>query len=148
MTLRACSRAAARAMRRLTRSGNITLPSTVFHGNSWSNSWNTIMRSEPGRSIGLPLRWNAPDTGGKKPAIDFKSGFAAARRAEQHIAVAPMDLERNLPGRGDQMVLRLVLQCDLIGDQKRAVCCAVPRRIGHNFPFGRPPRSRRSFRRA
>ena len=51
----------------------MTLPSTVFHGNSWSNSWNTIMRSEPGRSIGLPFRWNEPDTGGKKPAIDLSS---------------------------------------------------------------------------
>ena len=62
--------------------------------------------------------------------------FAAARRAEQHVAVAAMDLERYLPGRGDQMVLRLVLQRDLVGDEQRAVVHAVSWQIGHNMPCG------------
>ena len=60
-------------MRRLTSSGNITLPSTVFHGSSWSNSWNTIMRSEPGRSIGWPASLIEPSTGGMKPATALSS---------------------------------------------------------------------------
>ena len=51
----------------------MTLPSTVFHGSSWSNSWNTIMRSEPGRSIGLPLSRICPSTGAMKPATAFNS---------------------------------------------------------------------------
>src|SRR5262249_40366994 len=52
---------------------NITLPSTVFHGSSWSNSWNTIMRSEPGRSIDLPDSRIAPSTGAMKPATALSS---------------------------------------------------------------------------
>ena len=73
MTARACSVASALGMRRLFSSGNSTLPSTVFHGSSWSNSWNTIMRSEPGRSICLPARRICPSTGCMNPATAFNS---------------------------------------------------------------------------
>jgi hypothetical protein len=40
---------------------------TVFHGSSWSNSWNTIMRSGPGRSMARPFKRMLPSTGVKKP---------------------------------------------------------------------------------
>lgn len=36
---------------------------TVFHGRSWSNSWNTMTRSGPGRVIVLPFRRIEPSTG-------------------------------------------------------------------------------------
>ena len=76
-------------MRRLTSSGNITLPSTVFHGSSWSNSWNTIMRSEPGRSIGLPASLICPSTGCMNPGDRLEQRrLAAAGGPEQHEALA------------------------------------------------------------
>jgi hypothetical protein len=41
-------------------SGNITLSLTVFQGGSWSNSWNTTMRSGPGPRDRLAARRRLP----------------------------------------------------------------------------------------
>jgi hypothetical protein len=55
--------AAFRGRRPLACSGNITFSLTVRHGRSWSNSWNTIMRSGPGRVTASPLSRISPSTG-------------------------------------------------------------------------------------
>ena len=44
-------------------SGNVTFSSTVFQGSSWSNSWNTIMRSGPGSVTLRPLMVIVPSLG-------------------------------------------------------------------------------------
>ena len=44
----------------------MTLPSTVFQGNS-ANSWNTGPRSGPGPVTGLPSTATVPCVGGTKP---------------------------------------------------------------------------------
>ena len=46
---------------------------TVFQGSSWSNSWNTIMRSGPGRSMTRPPSRIVPSTGVMKPATALSS---------------------------------------------------------------------------
>eukprot|EP01132_Coremiostelium_polycephalum_P014454 gene14455-17553_t len=46
---------------------------TVFHGGSWSNSWNTTIRSGPGCSTFCPSRRISPSHGLIKPAMDFNS---------------------------------------------------------------------------
>jgi len=43
----------------------------VFQGSSWSNSWNTIIRSGPGRSMTRPFNRIVPSTGFMKPATPF-----------------------------------------------------------------------------
>ena len=117
---RVLGRLAPCGMRRLTSSGNITLPSTVFHGSSWSNSWNTIMRSEPGRSIGLPASRIVPldrlhEAGDRLE----QRRLAAAGGPEQHEALALVDLEADAPGRGDEMLLGLVLQRHVVDREQR-----------------------------
>ena len=47
--------------RRLER--EVTFSSTVFHGSSWSNSWNTIIRSGPGLVISSPFKRISPSVG-------------------------------------------------------------------------------------
>ena len=44
-------------------SANTTFCLTVFHGSSWSNSWNTMTRSGPGFEIALPFSAISPSTG-------------------------------------------------------------------------------------
>src|SRR2546426_10555850 len=69
----ACARAAPSVRRRATRSAYTTLPNTVFHGSSWSNSWKTTTRSGPGRAMGRPASSIDPLAGGRKPATDLSS---------------------------------------------------------------------------
>jgi hypothetical protein len=54
-------------------SGNMTFCFTVFHGGSWSNSWNTTMRSGPGCVTRRPSRRISPSTGGMNPPTAFSS---------------------------------------------------------------------------
>ena len=59
----AFSSAALRGRRPLACSGNITFSLTVRQGSSWSNSWNTIIRSGPGRVTASPFSRISPSTG-------------------------------------------------------------------------------------
>ncbi len=44
-------------------SANTMLSRTVFHGSSWSNSWNTNTRSGPGFPMRVPFNSISPSTG-------------------------------------------------------------------------------------
>ena len=57
------SRAARPFSRPEASSANTTFCRTVFHGRSWSNSWNTIIRSGPGSLTGRPLSRISPSVG-------------------------------------------------------------------------------------
>ncbi|ABA49477.1 conserved hypothetical protein [Burkholderia pseudomallei 1710b] len=63
------SAASRRDSRLAARSANATFSRTVVHGASWSNSWNTTIRSAPGPRTGSPASVIAPSTGATKPAI-------------------------------------------------------------------------------
>ncbi len=83
----------------------MTFSFTVFHGSSWSNSWNTIMRSGPGSCTTSPLSRISPSTGLHVAAHRLQQRrLAAARRPEQDEAIRPEDLEIDPVGRRDQMV--------------------------------------------
>ena len=69
-------------------SANITFCFTVFQGRSWSNSWNTNMRSGPGPADRRALEPHVA-LGRRHVAADGleQRRLAAARRTEQHEAV-------------------------------------------------------------
>ena len=67
------SASASRAQRPPFTSAKVMFWRTVFHGSSWSNSWNTITRSGPGASMRRPFKRISPSTGFMKPATPFRS---------------------------------------------------------------------------
>src|SRR5215210_6782262 len=98
----------------------ITLPSTVFQGNS-ANSWNTGPRSGPGPVTGAPF------TRTDEAANDVKQcRFAAAGRPEDRDELAFGHVERNVAERqmagcaGGVETLRQPLDCDHTGQRTLA----------------------------
>ena len=92
-------------------SANTTFSLTVFQASSWSNSWNTITRSGPGRDDLAAIERDAALGRADVAADRLEQGrLAAAGRPEQHVTVGALDREVDAVGRGDEGMRRLVLQ--------------------------------------
>ena len=100
----------------------MTFSLTVFHGSSWSNSWNTIIRSGPGPRHGLALQ---PDLAFDRLHVAAdrlqQRRLAAAGRPEQDEAIGAIHVEVDAIRRRDEMVARLVLQRHAAHVKQRAV---------------------------
>ena len=98
-------RASRRASVPLAVSANMMLSRTVFHGSSWSNSWNTNARSGPGPSTRVPFE---QDLAFDRPQIAAdgleQRRLAAARRTEDDEAIRAQDVEADAIGRRDEVL--------------------------------------------
>jgi hypothetical protein len=114
-------------------SGNMTFSRTVFHGGSWSNSWNTTMRSGPARDGRPP----AQAAGARRDeAADRlqQRRLAAARRPEQHEAVAAVHVEADVVRGAHDALRRRVFERDALARSSGALRHDLEREDVRSWP--------------